>query len=235
MLNCLIIDDEPLARMQIEKYVSRVPFLKLAGSVRNTIAGKNIIDNEPIDLIFLDINMPGMNGIEFIKSHKLFQQVILITAFSAYALDGFEIEATDYLMKPVTFERFKKSAEKAYARVKGSDNVKTIDQQPSFFYIKHNQRYEKVMFNDILYIESMLNYIGIITKSERYIVYSSLKSVESKLPANKFIRVHRSYIVALSKINAISFNQVSISGHNIPVSRAYKDTLVTAALKTGSI
>jgi DNA-binding LytR/AlgR family response regulator len=233
MLNCLIVDDEPLARQQIESYVSRVPFLKLAGSARNPVAAKGILDTEPIDVIFLDIQMPQMSGIDFLKSQDIFQQVVFITAFPEYAIEGFELEVTDYLMKPVTFERFLKAARKALAKVSGSQTVKSIADQPDFLYMKCNQRFEKIWINDILYVESMLNYSNIITASKKYTVYSSLKAIESSLPRDNFLRIHKSYLVAVNQIAAIESHQVFVGGHALPVSRSNKQAVLQMALALG--
>ena len=153
MLNCLIVDDEPLARQQIEAYVGRVPFLKLIASVRNPAIAKEVLHTELIDLIFLDIQMPQTSGIDFLKNNDIFQQIIFITAFPEYALDGFELEATDYLMKPVTYERFLKACEKALVKVSGSETIKQNKEHPEFLYVKCNQRFEKVWIDDILFIE----------------------------------------------------------------------------------
>jgi len=233
MLNCLIIDDEPLARKHIENYVSRVPYLKLVGSVRNPMAGKTILNNEPVDLIFLDIKMPQMTGLDFIRDYSVFQQVILVTAFPEYAIEGFDVEATDYLMKPVTFERFFKAVEKARAMIAGPETMRTIKQQPDFLYIKHNQRYEKLLIADILFIESMLNYINIYTETGKYTIYASLKSAGEALPKDKFIRVHKSYLVSLSKIDTIGLHRLTIGKSKVPVSRGNKDELIKAALNAG--
>lgn len=229
-LNCLIVDDEPLARQQIEAYVQRVSFLKLAGIARNPISAKEILDTVPIDLIFLDIKMPHMDGIEFIRQNNIFQQVIFITAFPEYAIDGFELEVTDYLMKPVTFERFSKAVEKARMKLKGSKTIKSVEYQPDFIYVKHNHRFEKVCIADILYIESMLNYINIITVKEKYIVYSSLKQFEESLPANKLIRIHKSYMVAIDAITAIEQRYLLIGNVKLPVSRTNKNSVMKVAL-----
>jgi len=229
-LNCLIVDDEPLARQQIEAYVCRVPFLKLAGIARNPVAAKGILDTIPIDLIFLDIKMPQMSGIEFIRQGHIFQQVIFITAFPEYAVEGFELEVTDYLMKPVTFERFLKAAEKAHLKIKGSETVKTIDDKPEFIYVKHNQRFEKVVIADILYIESMLNYINIVTRKSKYTIYSSLKQIEKSLPDDKFIRIHKSYIVAIHGITAIESHHLFISDYRLPVSRSNRSLVIKTAI-----
>jgi len=233
MLNCLIIDDEPLARQQIESYINRVPYLALAGSVRNPVVGKTILDNEAVDLVFLDIKMPQMTGIDFLREYHISQQVILVTAYPEYALDGFELEVTDYLMKPVTFERFLKAVEKANAQVNGTDTIKTVKHQPDYLYVKNNQRYEKISLEDILYIESMLNYVNIVTVKKKYTIYSSLKNAEACLPKDKFLRIHKSYIVAVAKIDAIDAGRIDVGGHTLPLSRTNKNEVVKAVLDTG--
>ena len=233
MLNCLIIDDEPLARQQIESYINRVPYLALAGSVRNPVVGKTILDNEAVDLVFLDIKMPQMTGIDFLREYHISQQVILVTAYPEYALDGFELEVTDYLMKPVTFERFLKAVEKANAQVNGTDTIKTVKHQPDYLYVKNNQRYEKISLVDILYIESMLNYVNVVTTKKKYTIYSSLKNAEACLPKDKFLRIHKSYIVAVAKIDAIDVGRVDVGGHKLPLSRTNKNEVVKAVLDTG--
>lgn len=233
MLNCLIVDDEPLARKQIEAYVSRVPFLKLIGSVRKPSIAKGILENELVDLIFLDIRMPQISGIDFLKNNDIFQQVIFITAFPEYAIEGFELEVTDYLMKPVTFERFLKASEKALAKVSGSQTIKSINKLPEFLYVKCNQRFEKIWIDDILFIESMLNYIIIITKINKHIVYSSLKAFDENFLRQKFLRIHKSYLIAINHIDAIENNQVHIQGFKLPVSRSKKHAVLQIALNLG--
>ncbi|QHS57449.1 response regulator transcription factor [Mucilaginibacter sp. 14171R-50] len=230
MLNCLIVDDEPLARRQIESYVSRIPFLKLVGSVRNTAAAMQVLHSDPVDLIFLDIKMPGITGIDFLKNNDVFQQVIFITAFPEYAIEGFELEVTDYLMKPVTFGRFLKACEKAFDRVGGSDTIRSIQARPGFLYVKCNQRFQKILVNDILFIEAMLNYVTIVTTSGKYIVYSSLKAIWGSLPPQQFIRIHKSYLAGVAHITAISSGHVHIREHALPVSRANKQAVVKMAL-----
>ncbi|HWK04791.1 MAG TPA: LytTR family DNA-binding domain-containing protein [Puia sp.] len=230
MLNCLIVDDEPLARKQIETYITRVPFLKLVGTARNPFIAKGILQTELVDLIFLDIQMPQMSGIDFLKSNEIFQQVIFITAFPEYAIEGFELEVTDYLMKPVTFERFLKGSKKALAKISGSQTIKSISDKPNFLYVKCNQRFEKIWIDDILYIESMLNYINIVTKNRKLTVYSSLKAIESSLPQDKFLRIHKSYMVAINHINAIDGHQIHVTGHKLPVSRSNKPAVLQIAL-----
>ncbi len=177
--------------------------------------------------------MPHMSGIDFLKSNDIFQQVIFITAFPEYAIEGFELEVTDYLMKPVTFERFLKGSKKALARVSGSQTIKLISDKPNFLYVKCNQRFEKTWIDDILYIESKLNYINIITKNRKLTVYSSLKAIESSLPQDKFLRIHKSYMVAINHINAIDRHQIHVAGHKLPVSRSNKQAVLQIALNLG--
>ena len=226
ILNCLIVDDEPLARQQIESYVARISFLNLVGSVRNPLIAAEVLKDEPVDLICLDIKMPQMSGIDFLRNNDIFQQVIFITAFPEYAIEGFELEVTDYLAKPVTFERFLKAGEKALAKVSGSQTIKSISNQRDFLYVKCNQRFQKIGIDDILFVESMLNYVNIITKTNKYTVYSSLKAIEDSLPKDRFLRIHKSYLVALKHIEIIENNQVHLGNHVLPVSRANKKNML---------
>jgi len=233
MLNCIIVDDEPLARKQIEAYVQRVPFLKLVGTARNPAIAKEILQTELVDLIFLDIQMPQMTGIDFLKNNDIFQQIKLITAFPEYAAEGFDLEVTDYLMKPVAFDRFLKGSKKALAKVSGSQMIKSISDKPDFLYVKCNQRFEKISLADILYIESMLNYVHIITQQRKFTVYSSLKAIESNLPPDQFLKIHKSYIVAIRHINSIDSRQINVMGHQLPVSRSNKQLVLQIALSLG--
>jgi DNA-binding LytR/AlgR family response regulator len=230
MLNCLIVDDEPLARQQIESYVQRVPFLKLVGTARNPVIAGEILQTELVDLIFLDIQMPQMSGIDFLKNNDIFQQIILITAFPEYAAEGFDLEVTDYLTKPVAFERFLKASKKALTKVSGSALIKSITDKPDFLYVKCNQRFEKIQLADILYIESMLNYIHIVTRQRKLTVYSSLKAIENSLPPDQFLRIHKSYMVAIRHIHSIDSREITVMGHQLPVSRSNKQAVLQIAL-----
>lgn len=232
-LNCLVIDDEPLARMHIENYIDRLPFLKLIGSARNVSIARSILDNDAVDVIFLDIKMPQTTGIEFLRQNNVFQQVVLITAYPGFALDGFDLDVVDYLMKPVTFERFTKAAEKAYAKITGFDNIRNVKHEPDFCYVKTNQRYEKIVFDDILYVGSMLNYIHIVTEKARFTVYSSMKNAATILPNDRFIRIHKSYIVSITKITTIEARHICIKEFKFPISRGNRNSIVEAAHKKG--
>lgn len=225
MLNCIIVEDEPLMRRLIEEYISKIPFLHLVATARNPVIASAILQTEAVDLIFLDIKMPQMSGIDFLQQHSVFQQVIFITAYPEYALQGFELNVTDYLMKPVTFERFYKACEKAKAKISGTATVKNNREQPGYIYVRCNNCLEKIALADILYVEAMLNYVQIVTAKQKYIVYSSLKAVNESLPDNAFLKIHKSYIVALAHITTVSASQVKIAGHLLPISRRSQQAL----------
>ncbi|SHL79841.1 two component transcriptional regulator, LytTR family [Chitinophaga jiangningensis] len=225
MLNCLIVDDEPLVRKQIESYVEQIPFLHLVGTTRNPVVAQAILSTEVVDLIFLDIKMPQMSGIEFLQTQDIYQQVIFITAYPEYALQGYELDVTDYLMKPVTFERFLKACEKANAKITGVASVKMNREQPDSLFVRSNHRLEKILLADILFIEAMLNYVQIVTRNKKYIVYATLKSIEESLPAIDFLRIHKSFIVALNQITTLEPSQVRVAEYILPTSRRSQQLL----------
>lgn len=229
-LNCLIVDDEPLARQQIAAYIGRIPFLKVAGLARNPAMAKGILDSTPVDLIFLDIKMPQISGIEFLRQNNIFQQVIFITAFPEYAVEGFELEVTDYLMKPLSFERFLKAAEKALAKVKGTETIKVISPKSEFIYVKVNQRFEKILTADVLFVESMLNYVNITTGKGKFTIYSSLKKIEDSFPKNKLVRIHKSYLVAIDAITAIEQRHLFVGEFKLPISRANRSSVMSLCM-----
>ncbi|MCD8739301.1 LytTR family DNA-binding domain-containing protein [Mucilaginibacter roseus] len=222
MLKVLIVDDEPLARQQLEAYASRLTYLQLAGVARNVDAANDILSSTAVDLILLDIQMPKTTGIEFLKSQDIAQQVILVTAFPEYAIEGFELAVTDYLLKPVTFERFTKACERALANVSGHAAVSLIKQQPGYLYVRCDQRLQKIRIADVLFIEAMANYVHIILANKKYTVYSSLKGLEAQLPADAFVLTHRSYLVAVRHIDSIGKAEVLIGENRVPLSRSQR-------------
>lgn len=235
MLNCIIVEDEPLVRRQLESYVERVPFLQLVGTARNAVIAAAILKTEVVDLVFLDIKMPHMTGVEFLQQQDVVQQVVFITAYPEYAVQGFELEVTDYLMKPVTFERFLKACEKAKAKIGGSLTVKLNKEQPGYVYVKCEGCLEKIALAEILFVEAMLNYVQIVTIKRKYIVYSSLKAIEGLLSPADFLRVHKSYILALDHVTSMGTNTVAVGGHVLPVSRRSQQGLkqLLAKIKRG--
>lgn len=231
MINCVIIDDEPLAREGIANYVQEIDFLHLVKVCENPVELIKLLDQHRIDLIFLDIQMPKINGIDFLKMMQDPPMVIITTAFPSYALEGFQLNVLDYLLKPITFDRFFKSANKAkdyyqlINRANSPDLAKT-DNINDYFFIKCGSKYEKIHFDDILYVEGMQNYITIYTSRGKYITLLYLKNLEQNLNSKLFIRVHKSYIVSIHKIDSIQGNEIFIQSHRIPISRNYRDQVI---------
>lgn len=231
MINCVIIDDEPLAREGIANYVQEIDFLHLIETCENPVELIKLLDQHRIDLIFLDIQMPKINGIDFLKMMQNPPMVIITTAFPSYALEGFQLNVLDYLLKPITFDRFFKSANKAkdyyqlINRTSSPDLTKT-DNTSDYFFIKCGSKYEKIHFDDILYVEGMQNYITIYTRKGKYVTLLYLKNLEQNLDSKSFIRVHKSYIVSIHKIDSIQGNEIFIQSHRIPISRNYRDQVI---------
>lgn len=222
MLKVLIVDDEPLARQQLEAYVSRSPLLQLAGTARNPVIAKGVLESTPVDLIFLDVQMPQMSGIAFLKSEEIVQQVILVTAFPEFALEGFDLEVTDYLLKPVTFERFTRACERALANLSSQSAVSLLKQQPGFLYVRCDQRLQKIRISNILFVEAMANYVHIVLANHKYTVYSSLKGLAAQLPVGAFVRTHKSYLAAIAHIDSVGSQEVLIGAHCLPLSRSQR-------------
>lgn len=229
MLKCVTIDDEPLARECIANYISDIDFLELTASGRNPIELIRILGEQAVDLLFLDIQMPVMNGIEFLEMQQKLPMVIITTAYPNYALEGYQLDILDYLVKPITFSRFLKATTKAkdyHQLLNNSTTRNPVISEPDYFFVKCDYKYEKICFNDILYIEAMQNYVTIYTEKGKYITLLYLKNVEEKLDKQPFIRVHKSYIVSIPKIEAIENNEIIIRSARIPVSRNYYDQVL---------
>ncbi|MFB0494521.1 two-component system LytT family response regulator [Mucilaginibacter sp. OAE612] len=231
MMNCVIIDDEPLAREGLASYVREVDFLNLTGTCENPLELIKLLDHQAIDLIFLDIQMPKMNGIDFLKIMQKPPMVIITTAYPSYALEGFQLNVLDYLLKPITFDRFFKSANKAkdYHRLLNNwaqPGAPKTETDEGYFFIKCGNKYEKIYFDEILYVEGMQNYVTIFTAKGKYITLLNLKSLEQNLDSKLFIRVHKSYIVSTGKIDGIEGNDIFIGQHRIPISRNYREQVI---------
>ncbi|MBP1651018.1 MAG: two component transcriptional regulator, LytTR family [Bacteroidetes bacterium] len=228
MINCVIIDDEPLAREGMADYVKEIDFLHLIDTCENPVALMKLMDQHPVDLIFLDIQMPKMNGIDFLKIIQKPPMVIITTAYPSYALEGFQLNVMDYLLKPITFDRFFKAVSKAreYHQLVNRPTVQKAEVATDYCFIKCGSKYEKIHFEDILYVEGMQNYITIYTVKGKYVTLLYLKNLEQNLDSNAFIRVHKSYIVAIDKIEAIEGNEIFIQQHRIPISRNYREQVI---------
>ncbi|MFP3834323.1 LytR/AlgR family response regulator transcription factor [Chryseobacterium sp. SIMBA_028] len=218
-LKCIIVDDEPLAISLIENYVQKIPFFELVFSTENPVLALEFLKKNESDLIFLDIQMPELTGINFMKINGDKQKYVLTTAYSEYAMNGYEHNVIDYLLKPISFERFMKSALKVKERFAFSDEV------DSHFFVKSSGQQHRISFKDILYIESIKDYVNIRISDEEYIVLDTLKSMENQLP-DSFVRIHKSFIINLDKIKSIGAKKLMLSEQEIPIGDSYRANLL---------
>jgi len=230
-LRCIIIDDEPVARKLLREYIEDIPFLELAGEADNPLKAQVILDRETIDLMFLDINMPRLTGIEFLRSSHSLPMVIMTTAYAEHALDSFTLDVLDYLVKPFSFDRFLKACNKAkeYHRMKNRAEAKAASDE-NYFFVKCNGRIEKVLYDELFYIEAALNYVILHTTHNKMIVYLTIKGIIEDLPSTLFIKVHKSFIVNRQKITSIEGNIIHIGNAGIPISQNYHDEVVKMIL-----
>jgi two-component system LytT family response regulator len=217
-INCIIVEDEPLAMERTKNYVLKLPFLHLLSTFDNGMDALIYLKSNPVDLIFLDINLGEVSGMQILEAGNINSEVIIITAYNEFALKGFELNVTDYLMKPYTFERFLQAVERAQANL--AKGGATIDR--GYIFIKTEYRLEKVLLNDILYIEGMRDYRRFHTISKRIMTLQTFKELESAIPSNIVCRVHKSYMVSLDKIESIERDLIKIKDVLIPLSETYK-------------
>ncbi|HYE54408.1 MAG TPA: LytTR family DNA-binding domain-containing protein [Chitinophagaceae bacterium] len=222
-IRCIVTDDEPMARKGLQGYIARIDFLELVAVCENAMELNTMLKQQPADLLFLDIEMPYVTGIDLLKSLPAPPKVIFTTAYDKYAIQGFELEVLDYLLKPISFERFLKAANKAYEHL--SRNVHAQTEQDHLF-VKADNKLEKVRFDEILFIEAMENYIGIYTEEKKIITHSTLKALQEKLPQQRFIQPHKSYLVAINKINSIEGNILHIGHYQVPISKYQKEEVL---------
>lgn len=226
MITCLIIDDEPLALDILEDYISKLPFVKLSGRCLRASDAIEIMNNESVNLIFLDINMPDVNGIQWIKSLKSLPAVIFTTAHKEYALEGYDLDVLDYLLKPISYDRFLKAVMKAneYLTLSEQKNNLSNNHQEEYIFVKADYKILKIFLTDILYIEGLKDYVKIYAGTQHPILtLQSLMHFENTLPPKEFIRVHKSYIISLKKIQSITKNIIIIGEKNIPIGDNYKE------------
>ncbi|WP_295794919.1 response regulator transcription factor [Mucilaginibacter sp.] len=219
-LTCIIIEDEPLALEKTKDFVEKVPFLHLNATFDNALTGLNYLNNNKIDLLFLDINMDELTGIELLESTKISSQVIITTAYQEYALKGYELQITDYLLKPFEFSRFLQAVNKA----QGNLMQKKSDTTADFIFVKTENRLEKIMISEIIYIEGMRDYRRIHTTTKKVMTLQNFSEFERLIPASIVCRVHKSFMIAVSKIESIERSRIKIADQLIPVSDTYKDT-----------
>ncbi len=234
-LNCIVIDDEPAGRKVIEEYIGETDFLKLAGSFSNQTKAAELLASTPVDLMFLDIQMPKVSGIDFLKSLSDPPITILITAYSEYAIQGYELDVIDYLLKPISKERFLKACKKASEFHELKNKLINDSVQADHFFIKCNSQYEKIKFEELLFVEAANNYVIIHTKEKKLNTYLTLKAVSDFLPGDRFIKVHKSFIVAIDKIESIDGEKMMIHGSEIPMSRSLRDSVLSQVLSKNII
>jgi len=237
---CLIVDDEPLARELIKGYVAKLENFEIVAECSDAMKALNTLRAKPVDLMFMDIQMPQITGIEFLKTLKHPPKVIITTAYREYALDGFELDVVDYLLKPITFERFLKSVNKFYQM--NQDDVQVVSghsfdkgADESFIYVKENKKVIKIYLSEIKYIEGLSEYVQIYTDKRKVIVKTSLTQMEEKLPNEQFLRIHKSYIISVSKIEAFTANTIEIQNKELPIGRSYKNVVLNLLNFSGAV
>jgi two-component system, LytTR family, response regulator len=230
-ISCLIVEDEPLARNLLTDYVRKVSYLNLVKACASPLEAIEELRKTPVDLLFLDVQMPEITGISFLKSLQKKPLVVLTTAYSQYALEGYELDVTDYLLKPITFERFLKAVDKVSQRLSSTSSpVQVVGEKaitestPSYIFVKDGTKLVKVRWEDILYVEGLKDYVTIHTKQQKVISLQRMKLLEEQLPTDKFIRIHNSFIVALEAIDSVHKDKVQIGEAFIPVGDTYKKT-----------
>jgi two-component system, LytTR family, response regulator len=227
-LTCLIVEDEPLARNLLVDYVKKVPSLHLVDACSNAMDALEVLRKQPVDILFLDIQMPEITGITFLKILQKKPLVIFTTAYSQYALEGYELDVVDYLLKPITLERFLRAVDKAVQRIQVKqvtpvpEAMQVGGDKPDFVFVKDGTRMVKVTLDEILYVEGMKDYVTIHTREKKITTLQRMKVLEEQLPADKFIRIHHSFIIALNAIDSVHKNDVQIGQALIPISDSYK-------------
>src|SRR5450432_4265521 len=231
-LKCIIIDDEPIARKVLQEFVEEIDYLELTAQAENPLKAMQLLNDNEIDIIFLDINMPKINGIDFLKSSKTNAIVIMTTAYAEYAVEAYGLDVLDYLVKPIAFDRFLKACNKA----KEIRELKKIaPAQPNkpddHFFIKCNNQIEKIFYHDLLYAEAMLNYVMLYTNSKKMMVYVTIRNLEEQLPSSIFIKVHKSFIVNINKIKSIEGNILDIGNVKLTISQGLREKVINEIVR----
>jgi DNA-binding LytR/AlgR family response regulator len=230
IMNCLIADDEPLARKGMEHYVREVPFLRLTATCNNALQVMDMLRSNEIDLLFLDIEMPKLSGIDMLKSLREKPITIMTTAFPDYALTGYELDVMDYLIKPIPFERFMKAVNKAHDYFLLKERTDPPPKGTDYFFVKSEQRLEKILYADVLFIQALQNYVVIQTSRKKYISYLTMKSVEDQMPPEEFVKISKSCIVSLSKIDSIEGNVIRVGSQEFTIGRTIREEVMKRIL-----
>jgi DNA-binding LytR/AlgR family response regulator len=231
-LKCLVIDDEPVARDLLLEFIEDIEYLQVAGIAENPLQALSFITSESIDIIFLDINMSKINGIEFIKSSKMAAQIIMTTAYAEYAVEAYGLDVVDYLVKPISFERFLKACNKAKEGCAAKNlGVNPPNKTDDHFFVKCDNQIEKILYTDLVYAEAMLNYVMLHTRTKKMMVYLTIKSLEDQLPPGIFIKVHKSFIVNVNMIKSIQGNMLDTGLEKIAISQNLRDKVIDEIVK----
>jgi len=225
MTHCIIVDDEPLARRLLESYIAQLSDVRCLAVCQSAVEAFAVLHQQKVDVLFLDIQMPGINGLDFLKSLRTPPKIIFTTAYADHAVEAFELEAVDYLLKPITFERFKKAIQKVMARNEELLPAPVADSGNPYIFLKVNKRLLKIHHEDLLYAESLGDYLKVYTPSQTHITYMTLSKLEALLPASKFARIHRSTIVNLESIQYVEGNFVRVQGKDLAIGLTYKENL----------
>lgn len=234
-MKCIIIDDEPLARKGIELLIQKVDFLEVEEQFPTALEATNYLANHDVDLIFLDIEMPGLNGLQFLNAIPIKAQVILTTAYPQYALEAFELDVVDYLLKPIKFERFYKAVNKAREYSSLDDLYGVEKAEIDFFYIKSDRKFIRLFFDDILYIKGMKDYVMICTDKKKYMTAMNVGTTYKQLPHDRFARVSKSYIIHINKITQIDTDFIYLGDMDIPLGTSYKEDFINTYVKKNLI
>lgn len=237
---CIIIDDEPLARDLMRNHIEKLDNFEIVAECADAMKALQELREKKVDLMFMDIQMPQITGIEFLKILKNPPKVIITTAYREYAIDGFELDVVDYLLKPITFERFLKSVNKYYQVSQDESTVaapvsETMQPDEAFIYVRENKRVIKVHLNEILYVEGLSEYVQIYTDKKKIITKTTMTSLEEKLPNECFMRIHKSFIVSMARIEAFTSTTIEVPGKELPIGRSFKNSVLSALQQSGGI
>jgi DNA-binding LytR/AlgR family response regulator len=231
-LKCLIIEDEPVARKVLQEFIGEIDYLELTGQAENPLKAMSLPGSNDADIIFLDINMPKINGIDFLKTAKLKADIIITTAWPVYAVEAYGLDVLDYLVKPISFERFLKACNKAKELRERKTPLSEVTKAPDdHFFIKCENQIEKVFYDDLVYAEAMMNYVMLYTGTKKMMVYITIKGLEEQLPSEIFLKVHKSFIVNKSKVKSIEGNVLNMGNEKITISQSLREKVINEIVK----
>jgi len=235
MYSCLIVDDEPLARTVLKKYLEKVDAFEITAEASDAFEAMAVLEQQPVDLILLDIHMPELSGIDFLKTLQYRPAAIITSAYREYAVEGFELDVIDYLVKPITFPRFVNALNKFKRYKAGPAPEPASGPEPDedrFMFVKADKRMVKVYYDEILYVESLKDYVRVVTETEQLITHSNLSQFTERLPKEQFMRIHKSFTIAHARVRAIEGNMVEIASHKLPIGRVYQQEVKNVILKS---